>query len=231
MKKNENKTSAFQSRQFKSGAFSTILIIVVSAVIILLNLFMQEVRLSYDVSNQNMYTLTEDTNQLAEQITDEITIYYLVNNGREYAVIERILDQYDAFKNITVVNKDPNLYPAFASQYTDNEVAQNDMIIVNETTGKYRYLEFGDVYIEELDYSTYSTNVTLDAEGQITAAIIYVITDLSSTMYVVNGHGEVELGTEATRLIEKSNIEMESLTTLTTDTIPEDCDVLMINGP
>jgi len=45
--------------------------------LILLNLFVGQMGLSVDLTKENIYTLTEETEEYAESITDDITIYYV----------------------------------------------------------------------------------------------------------------------------------------------------------
>ena len=50
-------------------------------------------------------------------------------------------------------------------------------------------------------------------------------------VYVVNGHGELEMGSSVSGLLEKENFECRTLGLLTVDEVPEDADALLINSP
>jgi ABC-2 type transport system permease protein len=91
---------------------------------------------------------------------------------------------------------------------------------------------YSDLLISETDYQTYESTVTgIDVEGQITSAIQYVTSDNLPKMYMVEGHGEAELGETITNGISKLNVSTDKLSTLTEKSIPKDCQILLINGP
>ncbi len=114
----------------------------------------------------------------------------------------------------------------------EDAVTDNSIIVVNNTNGRAKYIDNSDMLVTEVDYSTYSTSVTgLDIEGQITSALQYVTTEDLPVMYMVKGHGETEIGTTLAGSLAKVNVTTNTLATLTTDTIPEDCSILLINGP
>ena len=50
-------------------------------------------------------------------------------------------------------------------------------------------------------------------------------------LYTLEGHDEAVLGSSLTSSIEKENIEVQSLSLLTNDAVPEDAAVLLIYGP
>ena len=140
MKSGKNIKQAFSSRNFKMGGFQTLIVVVVLAVVIVLNLIIGKMDLSIDLSKDDMYTLSEETGNLASGLQDEITIYYLGQEGQETLDtgtksidMERIVNQYGKLSHIRVEKKDPVQYPTFAKDYTDEEINNHDIIIVNET--------------------------------------------------------------------------------------------------
>ncbi len=238
----ENKTmrrkaGSFSSRNFKTGMYSSIVLAFVVAIVILINLFVSQLDIKVDLTDNDIYTLTDDTDSYLKGLSADITIYYIVQEGSEYEVLKNVIDEYGRYPNIKVQWKDPELYPQFASQYTDSELTEtgNDVIVVNNDTGSSRFIPFDDMYITDytMDYSTYSQNYsyTLDAEGQITSAIQFVTEESHTKMYVVSAHEEVELGNGIKELIEKANIQVETLDVLSATEVPKDCNILFINSP
>ncbi len=225
--------SSFSSRKFKNGAYSTILMTVVIAVVILVNLFVGELDINVDISSDAKYTLTDATRHLAKEMEDNISIYYVVQDGNEVDQIQKIVDRYTNLSNkIKVKEIDPVLYPSFTKDYTEETVADNSIIVVNNDTNISKYVPYSDLLISETDYQTYESTVTgIDVEGQITSAIQYVTSDNLPKMYMVEGHGEAELGETITNGISKLNVSTDKLSTLTEKSIPKDCQILLINGP
>lgn len=224
---------SFTSRKFIGGAYATIISAVVIVVVILINVLASELDLKIDVSNDGMYTITDVTKDYVKDINDDITLYYMAQNGNEDSTFTEVATKYTGLSShIKLEYKDPVLYPNFSKQYVEEAITDNSIIVVNNTNGRARYVDNSDMLVTELDYSTYQTSVTgLDIEGQITSALQYVTTEDLPVMYMVNGHGETEIGTTLAASLGKVNVTTNSLATLTTESIPEDCSILLINGP
>ncbi|MGB8452964.1 MAG: GldG family protein [Anaerocolumna sp.] len=225
--------ASFTSRKFRGGAYATVISAIVIIMILVVNIFVTELNLKIDVSAEGMYTLTDTTKDYVKGLTDDITIYYMVQTGNEDKTFTEIVDKYsDLSKMIKVEHKDPVLYPNFASKYTDEKVTDNSVIVVNNTNGRAKYVDNSNMYQTEMDYQTYQTNVTgIDAEGQITSALQYVTTEDLPVMYMVQGHGETAIGNTLASSLAKVNVTTNTLSTLTVKSIPEDCSILFINGP
>ena len=209
MKKNSFRQS-FSSRKFKMGGFQTLTMVIVVIVVIVLNLMVGKLNITVDLSSDKIFSLTDETKNMLSGLGDDISIYYMVQSGKEAAAVEKVLDEYDRFARIHIEKKDPVIYPNFAKDFTDDEIK--------------------DLF-HGLDYSTYSQTNSLDAEGKITAAIMGVTSADTKKIYVLSGHGETELGEECSDILEKSNMATEVFDSSKADKVPEDCDILILNGP
>ncbi len=225
--------ASFTSKKFKGGAYSTIISVVVIAIVLLVNIFVTKLDLKVDVSTESMYTMTNETKDYVKTIKDDITIYYLVKSGNEDETFTEIVNKYGELSDhISVVYKDPVQYPKFASQYVEDKVNENSVIVVNETNKRAKYVDNAEMVKTDIDYQTYQPKVTaIDVEGQITSALQYVTTENLPVMYMVEGHGETALSDIMASSLVKANVTTEKLATLTTKDIPEDCSVLLINAP
>lgn len=231
-KKKGNVKKAFSTRQFKMGAYQTAITAIVIVVIVFINLVVTKANITVDLSSDQKYTLTEDTRTLPKGLKDDVKIYYMCQDDQEVEMIKKVLDQYNGLGSVKVVTKDPVQYPQFASQYTEDEIASNDVIVVNESDGKSKHVSMEDMVPPTMDYSTYQQSYdTLDVEGQVTAALQAVTSADSKKLYYSKGHGEQELGTSFSDLMSKSNIEISDTRLDEKNGMPEDCDFLMIHGP
>lgn len=221
---------SFKSRKFRMGGYQTLVMVIVIVLVIVFNLVVGKLNLTVDLSSDQKFTLTEDTKKLAEGIKDTIKFYYMCEEGNQTTQIEKVLEQYDGLGNIEVIDKDPVVYPNFAKEYTD-EINDNDVIVVNESNNKSRVVSSSDMLIQDIDYATYQQTYTLDVEGQLTAALQIVTSDSSTKMYYTSGHGEGELSSSFTDLLGKSNVEYEEFATSSAKSVPEDCNILLINAP
>ncbi len=237
MKKINIKKPDFRSIRFKGGAYTAVFSFIAIVLAVVINLVFIKLNITFDLTSRELYSITDETKEYLKGLEDDITIYYLEPEGNSIDMFDKILEQFEkASDRVKVVVKDPVLYPAFASDYTDSTETNYALIVVNESNGKYRYLAEEDYVIVEysIDYSTYNyeANTTgLDMEGQIDSAIDYVTSDDMAKIYQVTGHGEEALGEETTKQIEKANMEVESLKLMTVDSVPEDCNVLFIQTP
>lgn len=225
---------SFTNKQFRSGAYSSVLTVLVIAIVVVVNLVFGKLDLSTDLSSGSYFTLSKTTKKILKQVDSDITIYYMVQDGSEQDYISNALKQYNKVsKHVKVKRIDPVVNPGFAKkQGIDDEVSSNDVIVVNNKTKSAKYISNEDMYIESNSmYSSGSSSTSLDVEGQVTAAIQNVISDSSTKMYVLTKHSETELGDTLKSALEKMNYEISDLELATKDSVPSDCDVLYINGP
>ena len=226
---------ALNTKTAKVGGYSVILSVVLLAILIAVNVFVSSLPATwtqFDISSAQLYSLTSSSKVVAQNLDKEVTIYWVVQSGEEDAVIERLLAVYDALSdNITIEKKNPDIYPTFAKQYTDDTVYNNSLIV--ECGTKYRYISYYDIY--EVDSSSYyytgSVSQYFDGEGEITTAIDYVASDDLPVIYLLTGHGEGELSDSFATSISKANYETEEFSLLNVDEVPEDADCVIINAP
>jgi ABC-2 type transport system permease protein len=228
-----NIKKSFSGRKFKSGAYVTMVSAVVIVIILVANMLISKMNLQVDLSEQGMYTLSEDTQNMLGDLKDDVTIYYMVKAGDEVDQFKNIVNKYDATSDkVKLVYKDPVLYPKFAAKYVDSTVSENSFLVVNNKTKVAKYVDYSEMLIQEMDPSTYQNQTTgIDVEGKLTSAIQYVTTTERPKLYTLEGHGEAAVGTTFSSTIDKLNIETASLSTAKVKSIPEDCNILYINAP
>lgn len=218
---------------FQGGTYALSITAVVLAILIVLNILVSALPSSltkFDISAAKLYSITSNTKVVVNALEEDVTIYWIVQSGEEDDVIETLLSKYDSLSDhINVVKKNPDVYPTFAEQYTDETVQNNSLVV--ECGDRSRFIGYDDIYIQEADIYSYSYNTSFDGEGAITSAIDYVTTDELPQLYVLEGHGEQELPQNFQEQIEKENIETNTLSLLTVDEIPEDADALLIYEP
>lgn len=218
-------------RIFRNGLYSTAILAAAVVLVILINLIVQAIPTTYtefDLSEGGLYTLSDTSVQVAEGLTQDVTIYYLCETGSEDAIITRLLDQYAASSShIHWEQKDPALYPTFASQYGAEQVSGGSLIL-DAGTGS-DVLDAVDFYV--YDYSDYyNYSVRFDGEQQITSSLYRLTSGEASQAYYTTNHGERPLSDTLVDALEAQNIQPQELNLLSS-TIPEDCDLLIINCP
>ncbi|MGI5981812.1 MAG: GldG family protein [Sakamotonia sp.] len=221
------------SLSLRGGSYSLILTAVVLALVIVLNILagaLPENLTKYDMSATKLYSVTGNTRAVISALEDDVTIYWIVQAGEEDDVIENLLGRYEGLSDhIHVVKKNPDVYPAFAEQYTDETVENNSLVV--EAGEKSRFIGYRDIYVQEPDLYSYTYNTSFDGEGAITSAIDYVISEDLPEIRFLEGHGETELPASFKEQMEKENMEVSALSLLTAETVPEDTDCVIIFGP
>lgn len=224
---------ALSTRTAKMGGYSVVLALIVLAILVAVNVLFSVLPskfTQFDISAAQLYSLTSDTKV---NLDKDVTIYWITQAGQESTVLDKLLDRYQDLSDlITVVKKDPDIYPTFAQQYTDETVVNNSLVV--ECGDKSRYISYDDIYQVDTAsyYTTGSVSQSFDGEGQITSAIDYVVSDELPKIYLLSGHGEVALSDNFSNELTRSNYEtVEDFSLLNVDEIPEDCDALLINAP
>ena len=115
----------FRNKNTKYGGSQSLLILIVIAVLILVNVIVNKLPVSitqFDISNAGIFTLSQQTVDLVENLEEDIHIYLLAQTGNEDQDIVRLLNRYQELSDhIKVEYKDTVLYPTFVSQYTDTQ--------------------------------------------------------------------------------------------------------------
>ena len=243
MSKKNKANKKFANRKFKMGSFQTIIMLIVLAVVVLANIVITRMNWSKDMNSDYLYTLSSDTVDYLKTVKDDITIYYLVEDGHEAQTstytktinVENIINLYDGLGTVKVEKKNPVLYPNFAKKYTSESIQDNDMIVVNNRTQKSEYLSFqGDMI--EMTYDTSSGSMeqipkSLKLESSVTAAIQKVSLENTKKVYVGQGHSMQALNEDFTDLLSKNGMEQEEFDLTKNTKVPDDCSLLILHSP
>lgn len=217
----------------KGGSYSVFITVVVLAILIVANIFVSTLPTpltKYDISASKLYSITSNTKVVVNNLDQDVTIYWIVQADEEDDVIENLLGKYESLSDhIEVVKKNPDVFPTFTEQYTDEKVPNNSLIV--ESGDRSRYISYDDIYLSETNMYSYTYSTSFDGEGAITSAIDYVVTEDLPQLYALEGHGEADLPTSFIDSIEKENIELNTISLLTVDEIPEEADALLIYSP
>ena len=232
IKKSFTKEAA-KDKSFKLGGYSVVSGIVVICIAVFAILAVNALSSKYtklDFTSAKLYSVSQETENVVKKLDKDVTVYFLATTGSEDALIKNILEKYDDLSDkLKVVVKDPAVNPNFASKYTSLKVSANSVIV--ECGEKSRFIAYADMYNTNYDYQTGEQTQEFNAESSITSAISYVSGDNFPKVYMTSGHGEAELDTTMTEAIKKNNVETETISLVTADSIPEDASCVMIYQP
>lgn len=225
-------------KNLKMGAYSTGAIVVFTAVIVFINLLVGKIPERYtifDVTENQMYSITEDSKTMLKALDKDVDILVYSTEANFDDSIEELLRRYSGeTSHVKVSFVDPVTNPQFYKDYSETAFASGSIVVASGD--KSRIITQDEIYLYEytMNYQTYSydRNLTgIDAEGQLTSAIAYVTSDESHVVYFTKGHGEEAYEESFTDLITKANVTYADLTLLTESEVPADAECLIINAP
>ncbi len=216
----------FNDKKFKYGTYSTAITVIVIAVLIAINLVAGEFDYKFDLSEDSVFSLSDETKEILKNTDADINIYTLFSSKDSDTIIsrtEQILDQYRLIdRNINIENKDLYLYPDFAGKYANEDTSVDRNSIIVESGDKYRVIAYSDYYDGRGNFNI---------EENITSAIQYVTSENSAVIYFTTGHGEIDYEnfTALTKQLKLNNYTAASLNLLDGD-IPQDCTMLFVTS-
>lgn len=218
----------------KVGAYSVTGILLAIAAVVAVNLglnYVPEQYSSFDLTENRLYALTDETKAFLSGLSEDITIYVLAEEGAGDADFSKTLERMsDQSGHIKIKYVSPAKNPNFYQNYTDVQPSSGSLIVEGERRST--VVDYGDIYTYEMDYSTYSYQTTgYDGEGQTISALAYVTTEDMPVFYVIGGHGELELEEKFVNTITKENASCETLMLYSVDEIPEDAQGVILNAP
>ncbi|MBR6807060.1 MAG: Gldg family protein [Clostridia bacterium] len=242
----ENNKKAFSKKRLKIGSYGIALVLAAIAVVVLLNVVVSKLPASYTHFNMDtvdFFELGNETAKVLDGVKEDVNVYYVVTKGAEDPMVEEMLLRYKSESSkIKVKTVDPAVYPYFMDKYSEEEL-DDDGCLVFETSKRSKVITFDEIYYRDMSNVSdqeklwaylygmdVGTNYFL-GELAFTTAIDYVTRDKISTVYFLTGHGETELDSYFTDLIDDENILTGTLELEKTQTIPDDCTAIISVTP
>jgi ABC-type uncharacterized transport system involved in gliding motility auxiliary subunit len=208
------------SRPVRYGAYSAVLIVVALAILVLLNLVSENHHYRWDLTGSGRFTLTDQTVGILDQLPApvEAVVCYSPASPGSAETRQRFIDllteyEYVSGGQLRHREVDPVRKPAEA----------RDLEITGETT--------------LLLCQGRSTTVDQATEEALTNALLKVTRPSSSSACFITGHGgrdpedqEQEGYGLAAAALERENLEISTVNLIRDNSVPEDCDVLILAG-
>ena len=243
--------SYFNSTRFKKGSFATILTIAFIVIVVLFNVFFSILEerfpsLRLDMTENKIYSLSDDALEAAEKIDIDTTIYILAKEetakndsllasyGLQYSQVPVLCEKCaEANPKIHVEYIDLDLNPTFASQTKYQNYKLQSGTVILENARRIRVLGIGDFFSSE--YSSDYTSVTyyMHAGPALTTGLMQVqAAEIPKVAVAVGGHSELLANYLDTiqELLESNNFDYQKFDILTED-IPEDTSILLLPTP
>lgn len=227
--------NSFKSISSQQGSYSIGLTALVIAIVVIINLIAGQLPgkiQQIDISTNNIYEITDTSRELLENLDKDVTFTVLADKSGTDERIKNFIDRYSALSDhISVEWIDPVLHPSALTTYG----ADADSIVVScADTDRTTTVSFSDIitYDQMSYYTTGSaTESEFDGEGQLSSAVNYVTSEVTKNIYYTSGHGESSLSSSVTDLMEKSSLTLTELNLMMASSIPDDCDLLLMDAP
>lgn len=133
-----------KTRSFRVGGYSVLATVIVVAIAVFANVLVNALPAKYtqfDTTSTQLYSISEQTELVLSGLEDEVTVYWIVQDGREDETLGTLLDRYAALSGeLTVTKVDPDVQPTFVQQYTEGTIYNNSLVV--ECGDRNTYISF-----------------------------------------------------------------------------------------
>lgn len=207
------------------------------AAVILLNMFFsvleEKTKLKIDLTGDSVFTLSDESCEVAKGADKEITVYYATNadnRNTRYSEILETFEKENSLISVKEVNLDTD--PAFSRTYKLK--SYNSVVVECKETNKVRVVDSSLIeYGQKNENGVINTKVNY-LESYVSAAIRYVVSEKPLMVYIAMGHGEIiENSSFLDYIMNMLYTEAMSvkLMDFATDEISADADMLLFAGP
>lgn len=229
---------ALDGKRFAGNTNMIVLVVVVTAVAVLLNLLFELFPLNIDLTTEGLYTLTDTTEKVLDELTEDVTVYALYDRlegeaDTYRAQIIKVLDLYERNSHIDVEYVDLDRKPAFLGETVGagnaSMYSEGDYIVKCGTNT--RQIKGDNMYQSQTVNYFYSVKTGLQVETKLTSAIIKVTSDVP-VIYYSTAFGETSINFYSilTGYISDNGFDLKALD-MKAEEIPEDAAAIMFFGP
>ncbi len=217
-----------RSRRMRYGSNATVLTIAVIGIALLVNFLVARHPAKIDLTQNKMYTLSEETRKVLSGIDRDVKITAFFPAGDAIGeMVADLLKEYTRLSpRIDVEFVDPDQDPSLAKQY---EITAYGTSVV-EAGGKSRKVMQYDL----VEYQNDGQTAAFAGEQAFTRALIGVLQGEERKVYFVVGHDERDLTQDywqARSFLEGEGYSTGTLNLATAGQVPEDAALLVIAGP
>ncbi|MDR3085742.1 MAG: GldG family protein [Christensenellaceae bacterium] len=229
----------FENTKLRRGGASALLALLAIAAAVLLNLAASlldsRFGLSFDLSRNKMFSITEQTVKTVKALSQPVEIYALASQGSEDLSITQMLENYRRLNPdlIKVSSVDPVANPAFATQFGGVNLSQNSLVVTNPDRSKVRLINYTEMFEIAYDQTTYQSYPrAFIGEQKLTNALLFVTAETVTNAYFLSGHRETDLAalSHLTPYLEAENLQVSSLLGTELSKLTKD-DILFVVDP
>jgi len=216
------------SRKVRYGSNAVVLTCAVVAIVLMVNFVVGRHPAKVDLTQNKMYTLSEETRQILRKIDKDIKITAFFPEGDSMGgMVKDLLKEYTRLcPKISVSFVDPDKNPSLAKQY---EITAYGTSVVESGSKSRKVMQY-----DLVDYGDGSQAPGFAGEQAFTRAIIGVTQEEEKSVYFLVGHDERDLVQDywqARSFLEGEGYTTKTLNLATEGKVPQDAALLVIAGP
>ncbi len=234
----ERITTFLRLRAFHKALASVIILTLIISLFIVLYIISSNFPIRFDLTKDKVYSVSEQTLETLKLVKNPLSIIVFRSESDNPSSAtwkaDLLLEEYaKRNNNIKVEYINPDQQPLLAKKYDMTEYGETIFIYDN---GKRSHVLSRDIV--NINYGNNAQKEDFVGEQKFTEAIYLLTEEKKYTVYFVTGHGEKQANEQGQfglsylkTYLESENYNVESLNTLTLQSIPEDASLLMIVGP
>lgn len=209
------------------------MIVGVLAIIVVINLIVDQIPWKADLTQNQLYSLSDQTMKLLAGLKSDVSITTMTKIGQEDPMVRDILAKYAlASGRLKIGTMDPERNPGWAKQYdTGGSLSEGSIVVA---AGK-RFKTIDHYSMYNVDYSNPNQQpqvTSISVEQHMTAAILYVTAESNPTIYILQGHGEDTLASYAlTDAVGNQNYVTKDLNLLSIQAVPVEAEAVLVLAP
>ncbi|MCC7519588.1 MAG: GldG family protein [Verrucomicrobiae bacterium] len=238
-------------RRFAIGFNVVLQVLLAGALAVFLNLGIQRWHPPrMDLSRSDYYKLSGKTTELLKSLREAVEVIVFFQPDSRDPVTQKVFDDVqnllaeyaNASKQVKVRYVDPDRDPVNAEKLAKEYGVRVPNVVVFVHKGRNKFVQVSDL-VEFDRMSPYGGGGgkirAFKGEQQFTSAIQNVLEEKQAKICFLEGHGEGSFDdfdprtgySKISTLIRRDNLQIEKLNLATAQSVPKDCDVLVVCGP
>ena len=233
--------SRLREPRWRHGRLNALLMAAFLTMCVLLNVAFKALEDEYgwkkDLSFNSYATTGEQTAEVLNQLSHEVELYLLYQNGSMDSQVLNLLDRYAVLSDyVTVLPTDIVRNPGVLSRFQGelgNAIQADTVIVSCPDTGRYKVLTYADFITQgyNVEHGTFEIE-GLAYEKKLTEAIVYTAQSRVPTIGFLQGHAELDEGALTVFLsyLKSNHYDTRFVNLLSGDTLDE-VDMLVFAAP
>ena len=232
----------FKTRAFRQGSFATAITILGVVLILVFNFVLSNLstRLDWriDLTPERMFEITQESIDFLATLDQDVNIFVLNDEDNFVGAAQQftfqaneVIRRYESFSNrINLEYIDILRNPTFVARFATLDLRPNQIIVESPDTGRYRLIEFRDLFNIVTGQGGQTQVRSSRAEQVMTSAILNVTSDEQIVVSVLSGYNQSDI-TPFTDLLEMNNYEIIHEDLATIEDIDESATIAFLVAP